>query len=147
MTKGGLPDSPFAARSPGVGSVGDGSPDEHAISRDSRGPPGSRCRPGCRGPGPVAIASSSYLRWGLLTPPPISSIRAVVVAVAECAGDAAMELDHSRLTADLRSRYSFLGELEEDDKHLLACGAGDRRTIIEALQALPGGRFTDVALW
>lgn len=45
------------------------------------------------------------------------------------------------------SRYGLLGDPDEHDQRLLACGAGDRRTIIAALQALPGTRFADVALW
>lgn len=55
--------------------------------------------------------------------------------------------DLERLASDLRSRYGFLGDVDEHDKRLLACGSGDRGTIIAALQALPGGRFTNVALW
>lgn len=55
--------------------------------------------------------------------------------------------DLDKLAADLRSRYSFLGDLDEDDRRLLGCGPGDRRAIIAALQDLPGRRLADVALW
>lgn len=55
--------------------------------------------------------------------------------------------DLSKLAADLRDRFGFLGEPDAGDRRLLACGPGDRSVVIAAIQALPGSRFSDVALW
>lgn len=55
--------------------------------------------------------------------------------------------DLSKLAVDLRNRFGFLGEPDAEDRRLLACGPGDRSVVIAAIQALPGSRLSDVALW